>query len=1034
LVLLGTIGMLPVYAQKPPEKRILTHADYDIWNTASGFTLAPNGQYLAYTLSPMKGGDTELIVRNTRTQAEYKIVLGSRSTPETPGVPGDDEQPESDQLAGILGAAGVSGIITGGINFTPDSRFLYFPLPPTKAELDKAKAEKKKPEEMPKSVLAVMELNSGKIVERIEGISTYRIVGEGAGILLMKKLPKPEPKTPIETAPMPKPAEKKDDQSGKLPTGKGTTPATTTPRITYGTELLVRDLSNKKETTFADVLDYTLTRDAKTIAYCTYSKASASNGVSVSALLDASSSASIKSGAGKYTRLTWDDAETKLAFFHDDAPTPPSDAKTPAPSQTNKARVWLWTKPAVAKQAAMFTLPLAAAIAPFGLIAAEMNKLPPAVEILGPDTKGLKKDWQILDRGGLNFSADGLKLSVSAAPIPEKKTEPAKKVDGPVPPVTDKFDLDIWHWKDEAIQPMQKVRAASDRNRTYRAVYWLDTKLFRHVQDENLSVSVPDYGEWGIGSDDRKYRGQTWSYPIARDVALVNVRSGEAKPILKATTSGIITSPKYAHLAQFDGKNWNVISIPSGKLINLTAKLGVKFFNEEYDSPSTPPSHGFTGWSQDEKFLFVNDQFDIWQLAVDGSSAKNLTMGRAKQLQYRLARVEKPYDPLALPVIGLDLSKPWLLNVENTQTHDTGFYRMMPNAKPQLLIMGARKYGTPIKATKADLFLFTVQSFTNYPDYYVSSSQFHDVQRVTNINPRISEFNWGKAEPIDFKSTDGLPLQGVLVKPENFDPQKKYPMIVYIYERLSDNLHSFRLPSVSRGQVINPTYYASNGYLVLMPDIAYTTGSPGASAMKCVLPAIQAVADRGCVNEKAIGINGQSWGGYQIAYMVTQTNRFKAAMAGAPVANMVSAYNGIRWGSGMPRQFQYERTQSRIGETLWQAPFKYIENSPVFQADRVQTPLLMIHNDQDDAVPWYQGIEYYLALRRLGKEVYLFNYNGQPHNLASKTAARDFAMRTQQFYDHHLKGKPMPEWMAKGVPYIEREKEKEQWKKLFEGK
>jgi len=269
------------------------------------------------------------------------------------------------------------------------------------------------------------------------------------------------------------------------------------------------------------------------------------------------------------------------------------------------------------------------------------------------------------------------------------------------------------------------------------------------------------------------------------------------------------------------------------------------------------------------------------------------------------------------------------------------------------------------------------------------------------------------------------------VKPENFDPTKKYPMIIYIYERLTDTLHGFRPPTVTRGQVINPTFYASNGYLVLMPDIAYKTGFPGQSAMKCVLPAIQAVADKGFVDEKAVGINGQSWGGYQIAYMVTQTNRFKAAVAGAPVSNMTSAYNGIRWGSGLPRQFQYEKTQSRIGETLWQAPMKYLENSPVFAADRVATPLMMIHNDQDDAVPWYQGVEYYLALRRLGKEVYLLNYNGEPHNLARRGNARDFALRMHQFFDHHLKGQPMPEWMVKGVPFLDRDKEKEQWKKFF---
>jgi dipeptidyl aminopeptidase/acylaminoacyl peptidase len=242
-------------------------------------------------------------------------------------------------------------------------------------------------------------------------------------------------------------------------------------------------------------------------------------------------------------------------------------------------------------------------------------------------------------------------------------------------------------------------------------------------------------------------------------------------------------------------------------------------------------------------------------------------------------------------------------------------------------------------------------------------------------------------------------------------------MIVYIYERLSQNLHHFVDPRPSHS--INPSYYASNGYLVFMPDIVYTTGYPGQSGLKCVLGGIQAVVDRGYVDENAIGIQGHSWGGYQIAYMVTQTNRFRAVAAGAPVANMISAYDGIRWGPGLPRQFQYERQQSRIGGSLWQYPQRFIENSPIFMADRVQTPVMLLHNDADDAVPWYQGIEYYLALRRLGKEAYLFVYNGEPHGLRKRPNQKDYTVRLQQYFDHFLKGAAKPDWMVRGIPYLE---------------
>jgi dipeptidyl aminopeptidase/acylaminoacyl peptidase len=308
----------------------------------------------------------------------------------------------------------------------------------------------------------------------------------------------------------------------------------------------------------------------------------------------------------------------------------------------------------------------------------------------------------------------------------------------------------------------------------------------------------------------------------------------------------------------------------------------------------------------------------------------------------------------------------------------------------------------------------------------VTNTRFENPKKVTDGDAQRQKYTWGKAELVSFRNVDGIPLQAVLRKPENFDPSKKYPMLVYIYEKLSDGLHTFSNPAP--GTSINIPYYVSNGYLVLTPDIVYTVGNPGQSALKCVLPAIQEVVDQGFVDEKAIGIQGHSWGGYQIAYMLTQTNRFKAAEAGAPVGNMTSAYSGIRWGSGMPRQFQYEQTQSRIGPPLYEAPHKYLENSPIFHIQRVKTPLLILHNDQDDAVPWYQGIELFLALRRNNKEAYLLNYNGEFHGLRRRQNQRDFTVRMQQFFDHHLKGAPKPEWMEKGVPFIERDAEKERFR------
>ena len=271
-------------------------------------------------------------------------------------------------------------------------------------------------------------------------------------------------------------------------------------------------------------------------------------------------------------------------------------------------------------------------------------------------------------------------------------------------------------------------------------------------------------------------------------------------------------------------------------------------------------------------------------------------------------------------------------------------------------------------------------------------------------------------------SFDGQKLQGLLYKPENFDPSKKYPMIAYFYERSSDGLHNYSAPAPS-ASTINRTYAVSNGYLIFVPDIPYVIGYPGQSAYNAVVSGTYALLDQfDFIDPERLGLDGQSWGGYQIAYLITQTDLFTCAFAGAPVSNMTSAYGGIRWGSGMSRMFQYEETQSRIGGTLWEKPLNYIENSPVFYAPKVNTPVMIMHNDADGAVPWYQGIEFFVALRRLGKPAWMVSYNDEDHNLTKRPNRKDLSVRKMQFFDHYLMGAPMPYWMDKGITQIEKAK------------
>jgi dipeptidyl aminopeptidase/acylaminoacyl peptidase len=688
--------------------------------------------------------------------------------------------------------------------------------------------------------------------------------------------------------------------------------------------------------------------------------------------------AALLKGKGKYTKLAWDDDQTQLAFLSD---------RDDAASAQPRLKLYHWRRAASAAEGSTG-----------------------ALELVSSATPGFRPDLVLTESGAPSFSQDGQRLFFGVGP-PPKPEEPAAD-----DAADDRVTVDLWHWKDDFIQPMQKVRARTERDRTYRAVFHLQDKKLTQLSDEAMAnVNLPSNGSWAMGLDDRPYRilvGYDTSYD---DVYLVKTSDGQRRPLLHKHSGGLSWSPGGKYALYFDGKDWNSVAMPEGRVTNLTKTLGVSFVHEEHDTPNPSPPHGVAGWTTEDQHVLLYDHYDLWQVAPDGTGARNLTagFGRAHQTVFRYVRLdpkEKAMDP----------ARPWLLRAENEATRDTGFYRLPGGGgTPHNLITAARNFSIPVKAKHANILLLTASTFNEFPDLLVTDTDFKTLKKVSDANPQKAGLRWGTAELIAFKNVDGVPLSGVLIKPEDFDPNQKYPMLVYIYEKLSQNLHHFVDPRP--GTSVNLSYYVSNGYLVFLPDIVYTIGYPGQSALKCVLPGIQAVVDRGYVDEKAVGIQGHSWGGYQIAYMVTQTNRFKAASAGAPVANMTSAYGGIRWGSGLPRQFQYERTQSRIGGSLWQYPMRFVENSPLFQADRVQTPLLMLHNDADDAVPWYQGIEYFLALRRLGKEVYLFNYNGELHGLRKRANQKDYTVRLQQFFDHHLKGAPRPDWMEKGIPYQPRQ-------------
>lgn len=739
-------------------------------------------------------------------------------------------------------------------------------------------------------------------------------------------------------------------------------------RREYGTDLVVRELASGSEVRIAEVSSFVVEDSGRWLAYAVTSRTPENDGVYLRNLASGEVVAVMR-GEGDYRQLAFDRSGTQLAFVSNR-----DDFKNAKPRGT------LYY--ATVRQPA--ALPVVA---------------PEGVEGLSPSLSA-----------SVSFTRDGSAVLFGVAPPPLDTI--------PQDSLADKAVFDLWHWKDSRLQPQQRIEAARDRNRSYLTAYNVRLRRVTRLANDSMpQAQVSDDGKTALIVTRVPYMIEAMWGEDGSDVYVMDVHSGRVTPIARKTEFGASLSPGGRYVLWYDRGAWHSYSVTSGRTVTLTQALrGVSFDQTgEWDTPSTPPAWGIAGWLPEDRSVLVYDAYDIWELDPSGVKPPRMltdSLGTRRSIRLRLVDLD-PEDRF------VDPTRPLLLRAFDQRTKASGFFRDWVDrvAPPEQIVMADRNFGNPQRARKAERYLLTQQTVAEFPDLWTGTS-LTALTRISNANPQQAEYLWPTVELVEWINADGVPLQGLLYKPEGFDPAKKYPMIVYFYERLSDGLHNYVAPSGRN--VINPTVYTSLGYLVFMPDIKYEIGWPGPSAVKCVVSGVQALIARGFVDPKAIGIAGQSWGGYQTAYIITQTNLFAAAVPNAPVANMTSAYGGIRWGSGLARPFQYEKTQSRIGGSIWEYPIRFVENSPLFHLDRVTTPVFFMHNDADDAVPWYQGIELFVALRRLGKEVYFISYNGDVHNPRKRANQKDIDMRMQQFFATKLKGEPAPEWMTRGIPYLEK--------------
>ena len=594
---------------------------------------------------------------------------------------------------------------------------------------------------------------------------------------------------------------------------------------------------------------------------------------------------------------------------------------------------------------------------------------------------------------------------------PEGGTQPEKKTDKDENEEEPPADVDVWHWKDEYIQSVQKIRADRDRNFTYRSVYNLSNKRFLRLCDARMrTASVTRDGKWAIGQDDKDYISD-WKEARA-DYYRLNTETGERILMFKGQKQTFGLSPDSRHFLYWkDGHVWDY-EIAAGKTINLTASAPVSFVNQEYDHPGTKPPYGVTGWTKDRKAVILNHKYDLYLQPLDGSPAKNLTGGMGAEAEIRFRYIQT--DPEAK---FIDLEESLLVSAFGQWTKEAGFYRLN-KSKLEKLVLAEKNFGRLTKAKKSDRYLYTIEDYDNFPDYYVSDRTFQNARRVTDANPHQKEFKWGYNVLIEYTNKNGKRLQGVLMIPEDYKDGEKYPMLVDFYEKNSQNLYRFsRL--VYRD---TPMFYkyVSNGYLVLLPDVHFNTRTTHSDMLDCVEAAVKKVIGLGYADPSRIGLHGHSFSGQGGALIATKSKMFAAIVAGAAATNLISDFNQL-WKSAGTNQHRYDYYgQGRFGTNPFDDRELYIQESALFNAETMDTPLLLLHGTEDGSVEWLQAIEFYNALRFLGKNVILASYPGQDHHLSKRENQIDFQTKMEEFYDHYLKGKPAPEWMTKGIPYLKK--------------
>ncbi|MHB0754724.1 S9 family peptidase [Polaribacter sp. M15] len=746
-----------------------------------------------------------------------------------------------------------------------------------------------------------------------------------------------------------------------------------------GQDLLIIDLKTLSTLNFGNVNEFSFNKNSTHIAYTIDAAEMVGNGLYVYDL-SKNKLQNLDSDRKTYSNLTWDDANVLKKDW---------DTKG--------------TQIAVLKGKKIDTLEQRNNML---LVVSNVHQTPTKKTLNIKKTSNFPKNFVVSEKGRLQFSNDG-SFVLFGIKEQEKKVKLSKDTIA---------NLDIFHWNDETINSVQRRRASRNRNFTYWASYQFKNNVFTRLTDDSMrNLLFSRNSDYWVGRNPKPYINDVnWGVSPA-DLYRVNLKTGKRDLMVKLIKRPLGYSPDGNYYAVQKDTAIHIIDLANNRVTNISKAANVNFMNLEHPYPHEKPPYGLAGWTKDGASIILNHKYDLWSLKLDGSAAKNITQGLGDKeeirFRYQNLNANDPY---------IDTKKPLLLNAYGEWTKKAGFYESKVGKKPKALLFDDYAFTRIIKAENADKVVFTKESFVTFPDYHVSNLSFRKPNRLTDANPQQKEYKWGSKVLVDYTNSKGDKLQGTLTLPPDYEKGKKYPMVVYFYEKMSNRHHRYYMPSYDDRP--HGSTYASNGYLFFQPDNVYEVGKPGTSSLDCITSATQKVIDLGYADPKKIGLQGHSWGGYQSSFILTQTDMFACVVTGAPPTDLESFYNNIYGNTGTNHVGIMEIGQVRMGRgvTPWTHREIYQRENPMFHAQKIKVPFMILHGTADGAVDWTQGLEFYNAARRLGKEVIFLSYPDEPHHLRVEANQKDFQVRMKQYFDHYLMDKEAPKWMTDGIPHLKK--------------